>query len=182
LHGLIFSELRKYATARLGERAWEPLLAKAGLAGKLYVRVSTYPDTDVTAIVSAAAATTGRPVQAVLEDFGEFMAPDLLAAYGELLKAEWKTLDVIENTEATMHRFVRVNNPGATPPQLVSKRASEREVIVVYSSPRKLCAIAKGIIRGIAKERGESVTITEPACMLKGEHACRLHVRLDSPA
>jgi predicted hydrocarbon binding protein len=41
-----------------------------------------------------------------------------------------------------------------------------------------MCAVAKGIVRGVAKHHGESVTITEAECMLTGGKECRLAVRL----
>jgi hypothetical protein len=33
--------------------------------------------------------------------------------FGHLLLPEWKTIDVIDNTEGTVHTVVRVKNPGA---------------------------------------------------------------------
>ena len=180
MHGLIFAELKKYVDTTLGAAAWGPLAAKAGLSGKLYLPVSTYPDADVVSLVSAAADTTGLTRDAILQGFGEFMAPDLLRMYGSLLRKEWKTLDILEHTEETIHRVVRIQNPGADPPKLVAKRRSETEVVIVYSSARRMCGVAKGIVRGIARERGESIVLSETVCMLKGWDRCELVVRLDA--
>jgi predicted hydrocarbon binding protein len=177
MHGLIFAELQKYVGKTLGETAWESLLAKAGLAGKLYMPVSTYPDAEAGALVSAASSITGLTADAILQDFGEFIAPDLLRMYGSLLNKEWRTLDILEHTEETIHRVVRVQNAGADPPKLVAKRSSESEVVITYTSGRKMCGVAKGIVRGIAKERGESVVISETTCMLRGGSRCELVVR-----
>ena len=178
MHGLIFAELKKYVDHVLGPQAWEPLLAKAGLAGKLYMPVSTYPDTEAVALVTAASATTGLPADTVLQGFGEFIAPDLLRMYGSLLPREWKTLDILEHTEETIHRVVRAQTPGADPPKLVAKRSSAQEVVITYTSERRMCGVAKGIVRGIAKERGEGVAISETTCMLAGADRCELVVRL----
>ena len=51
---------------------------------------------------------TGQPTLALLEDFGQFIVPSLLRMYGHLLKAGWKSIDVIEHTEGTVHTVVRV--------------------------------------------------------------------------
>jgi len=49
-------------------------------------------------------------------------------------------------------------------------------VVITYTSPRKMCAVAKGIIRGVAAHYQEQVTVDEPQCMLRGDAACVLHV------
>jgi len=175
---LIFAELKKYVDTKLGAAAWPSLLTKAGLAGKLYMPVSTYPDAEAASLVTAASTLTGLTTDAILQDFGEFIAPDLLRMYGSLIRKEWGTLDILERTEQTIHRVVRTQNPGAEPPQLVSKRTSETEVLITYTSARRMCGVAKGIVRGIARERGENVVISEETCMLLGGTKCELVVRI----
>lgn len=60
----------------------------------------------------AASSILGLPVAEVLEDFGECIAPALMKMFGHLLLPEWRTIDVIDNTEGMVHSLVRVN-PGA---------------------------------------------------------------------
>lgn len=177
MHGVIFVELKKFVDDRLGDEAWSDLLRKAALEGRIYLPVQVYPDAEAMALVSAACARTGLGADPLLQQFGEFIAPDLLRMYGSLLKGEWKTLEVVENTEATIHRVVRARNPGARPPELHTERAGPNEVVVVYGSARKMCGIAKGIVRGLARHFGERVTIEELACMHSGAPECRISVR-----
>ena len=40
-----------------------------------------------------------------------------------------------------------------------------------------MCAVAKGIVRGLARHYGEAVTIDEMTCMLEGGGECRIAVR-----
>src|SRR5687768_15754319 len=49
MHGIIFVELQKYVTARLGESTWAVLLADAGLRNQHYFPSSEYPDTQAMA-------------------------------------------------------------------------------------------------------------------------------------
>lgn len=180
MHGIIFSELKKYVDTKLGGDAWTKLLQEAGLKMKVYMPIHTYPDQDAVALVTTAAKITGQPVDSVLQSFGEFIAPDLLRMYGTLLKKEWKTLDILERTEETIHRVVRSQNPGAEPPRLQCTRLSATTLVIVYSSSRRMCGVAKGIIRGIAAELGEKVVVSEATCMLKGGARCEISVRLES--
>jgi hypothetical protein len=180
MHGIIFSELKKYVDTKLGADAWTGLVHAAGLPTKIYMPIHTYPDQEAVALVSAASQITGQPVDAVLQSFGEFIVPDLLRMYGSLLKKEWKTLDVLEHTEETIHRVVRSQNPGAEPPRLQCTRLSATTLVIAYTSSRKMCGVAKGIVRGIAAEFGDKVIVSESTCMLKGGTKCEISVRLES--
>jgi len=72
---------------------------------------------------------------------------------------------------------VRHRNPGARPPELRCQRVGPDEVVVVYSSARKMCAVAKGIARGMARHFQETVAVNESACMLVGAKECPISVR-----
>ena len=86
MHGLIFAELQKYAETKHGKGTWQALLKKAGLETKVYLAIQEYRDAEVVALVVAASSMTGLPVAEVLEDFGEFIVPDLVKMYGHLLR------------------------------------------------------------------------------------------------
>lgn len=115
----------------------------------------------------------------ILEDFGTFVVEPLLTVYYAIVEPEWRTLDVLEHTERTIHTVVRRRNPGATPPALRTQRLSSSGVEIRYSSPRRMCAFARGLIGGIANDFNEAIEILEPACMLRGGSECVLLVRRD---
>ena len=177
MHGIIHLELKQFVADNYGEPAWRSLLERAGLAQQIYTPLQSYPDAEMLSLVTAASGLTGLPASELLEAFGTFLAPRYLALYGSLLKPEWRTLDVIEHTEETIHRVVRRRQPGAAPPRLKAERVEPNQVVVVYDSPRKLCAVARGIVRGLAKHYGETIEILESTCMHRGEPACTLTFR-----
>jgi hypothetical protein len=182
MHGIVHAELQKFVIARHGRPAWQELLKLAGLGTKTYLTSQQYPDADIAALVTHAATMTGKPASDLLEEFGEFIAPDLIDMYRPILKPEWRTLDLLEHTEATIHSVVRLRNPGAAPPQLRCRRTAPAEVHLSYDSDRKMCAVARGIVRGVAKHFGESVTIVESACMHRGAPSCEISIKLAAPS
>lgn len=159
MHGLIFVELKKFVGFSHGAEAWRESLDKTGDAHRIYLPSRSYPDDELIGLLGAASALTGNTRDALLEAFGEFIVPDLVQVYRAHINRTWKTLELVENTEATMHRVVRRVNRGATPPELKVERTGSNEVVVVYASARKLCALAKGILRGIGKHYDERVAI-----------------------
>jgi predicted hydrocarbon binding protein len=177
MHGTIFAELQKYVETKLGPQAWPTLLKESSLGERTYNPLEEYPDAEAVALVSTASRITGHEVPAILEDFGEFIAPDLLEMYWALIQPGWKTLDVIEHTERAVHEVVRLKNPGAKPPYLRAERASPDEVILTYSSPRRMCKIAEGISKGLARFFKERIAIEQTSCMSRGDSSCRIRVR-----
>ena len=178
MHGVIHIELKRYLTKKHGASAWEAALQEAGLAGRTYDSTHAYPDEETGALVCAAAKVASMSRPALLEAFGEFIAPALLAFFPRLIDPAWKTLDLIVNTEGTIHTVVRTAKAGALPPELKASRIGPREVQVDYSSRRGMCGLAKGIIKGVARHYQEEVEIQETQCMSQGAQSCILMVRI----
>lgn len=177
MHGTIFVELKKYVDTRLGDEAWRSLLQEAGLRDRQYEALGQYADEEAVKLVSTASRITGQEASAILEDFGEFIAPDLLEMYWALVSPEWKTLDVIEHTESAIHEVVRLKNPGAEPPRLHVERRGPDELVISYDSARRLCKVAEGIAKGLARHFREAIALEQTTCMLRGDRSCTIRVR-----
>jgi tRNA A-37 threonylcarbamoyl transferase component Bud32 len=173
VHGLIFFYLQKFAdVAAAGSTSWKGIRSTVTTTASKFLPSGTYPDADAVAILSTIAETTGRPLPSILEEFGEFLAPHLVKVAGTVVDPSWRTLDLIEHTESIIHTMVRKTNPGAAPPVLETVRQSPDELHLVYSSARRLCPLAVGLMRGIAAHYGESIRIDEPSCLLRGDPFC----------
>lgn len=181
MHAIIHLALKKHAESRYGTEAWLGFLEVAGVPRTLpYVRVGEYPDQELLDIIAAIARSREASVDTVLEEFGVSIAPDLIAMYPRLMRPEWRSLDLICHTEQTIHAVVRRRHAEARPAVLKCERLSPTEVRLTYVSARKLCTLARGIIRGVARHYGEVLSIEHPACMLQGAPACELRLRLES--
>ena len=174
MHGIVFAELQKFVTSKLAHDGWKKVAEKAGLAHKVYLAAGQYPDSEIVSLVTAASAITGQEPFQIVEAFGEFLVPSLMKMYGHLLKPNWKSLDVIEHTEATVHTVVRSSDKDAKPPNLRARRAGPDTVILVYDSPRKMCALAMGIGKGLARHFRETLATEQTQCMLKGAATCEI--------
>jgi hypothetical protein len=178
MHGYIFLEVEKFVTTVLGAAAWRKVTAQAGLAERKYLNGLDYPDEEVVALVIAAHQITEMPVPDILQAFGKFLGADLFKAFRPLIDPRWRTLEFLENVEATIHRVVRQRSAKSKPPALHCTRQSRSEVLIEYSSARRLCHLAKGIVLGVAEHYGDTVALTEETCMLNGDPHCRIWVAL----
>jgi len=174
MHGTMFFHLHRYAEKTWGHDAWRNLFATAGMTESVYSSTSVYPDEDMVALVHAAAETTGLASFEILQSFGEYLAPELIAIYPGLVDSRWRTLDLICQAETVIHNVVRAHSPDAMPPVLRAQRINDREVHMVYASPRMMCALLKGIAKGVAHHYGEELTFNEESCMLDGAPFCSI--------
>jgi predicted hydrocarbon binding protein len=181
VHGVIFLELNRFVDARLGSAAWMEVIGSAGLTHPRYAPTQIYPDGDLQAIVAEVSRRMGLEPQQVLEEFGTYVVPSLATLYSALIDADWTLLEMLEHTESTIHRVVRIRAPGAAPPQIRCRRLAFDQVEILYSSDRRLCAFARGILRGLAALYEQPSEVTEPECMLQGSPACRILVKASPP-
>jgi nitrite reductase (NADH) large subunit len=181
MHGMIFGELKKFVDTNLGGDSWVTLLDKAGFAKRVYIPVKEYPDKEIVRLVVTASKITGIQIPDLLKSFGIFMVPDLLLLFRRQIQPDWNLMDLYAQIEDTIHNVVRLKNPGAKPPQLRVHRKSPNEVIIYYSSSRKMCALGIGLIQGIADSFGDLVVINETTCMHHGDACCTISVKLETP-
>lgn len=157
---MIHTELRKFVVENYNEEVWETILNKAGLKGKKYLTMQNYSDKETLAIVGAAVEVSGIPLEELLETFGKFIAPDLIRMYRALVDPDWTTKEFLLNIEGTMHKAVRDRNVGAKPPVLSFRDMGENKLQFIYTSSRNLIPVALGIMKGVAEQYDETVTVT----------------------
>lgn len=177
MHGAIVHSLGKYIQATHGPSVLADVLAESAIADTRLMPTRPYADADVLTVLQGVVRRTGQPVAAVLEGFGEYLAPILLEMYGTLLDWRWRTLEVIENTESTIHRAVRIRDASAAPPLLHVERTGPAEVTIAYASSRRMCHLAIGIARGIAAHFRERIEIEQPTCMHRHDERCLIVIR-----
>jgi hypothetical protein len=177
MHGIVYGGLRRFFLATFDAQAWDQAMTAAGLPGHTFDSTKHYTDAPLGPLLKVACERSGLEPMAIQEAFGEFLGPDLMRLYRNLIDPRWRTLDLIENTEKIIHAAVRKRQPGADPPILRISRPSPHEVVVKYSSPRRLCGMAKGIARALAYEFAEQVVVAEPHCQIRGDPECELRIR-----
>jgi hypothetical protein len=150
MHGTILLLLKRYVQTQYDHAAWVRLVEAAGIPSGDFSHKEVYPDEHLYALVGQAAKTTGLTDNALHEKFGEYLVPDLMYMYQRFVKPEWRTLDMLEHTEHSMHNQVRREHPENSPPVLNVQRLSENEVFIDYVSPRRMGGLAVGIVRGLA--------------------------------
>ena len=177
MHGTIFSLLKRYVQTQYDHSTWLKLVEAAGLTSADFSHKEVYPDEHLYAIVGQAAEATGIPASELHEKFGEYLVPDLMYMYQKYLKPEWRTLEMLEHTEHTMHYQVRKEHPENSPPVLQVQRLNDQEVLINYVSPRRMGGLAVGIVRGLATYFDEADRIDVHPTTSEDGQRVQIHVR-----
>jgi DNA-binding Lrp family transcriptional regulator len=176
VQGVIFDELEKYVVRELGQTGLSRIRDLTGRGTGGYQFDKAYPDDEMFVILRGLVEATKRAPEEMVEEFGEVLASGLLEVYGFLVDPRWSFLEFLLNTDMVIHAGVKLNTPGAKPPLIQALRAGPETVKISYRSRRRLCPLAKGIVRGVAAYYKVAIVLTEELCMLRGDSECVITV------
>jgi predicted hydrocarbon binding protein len=181
LKGIMFDLLEATVSATHGAHVWDDLLEETGLTGA-YTTLGNYPDGELVALIGALAAHTGRSDREALRWFGRAAMPSLARAYPEFFAGHDDTRTFVGTLNDIIHPEVRKLYPGADVPSFGFHASDDGSITLRYGSPRRMCALAEGLIEGAAAQFDQVVTIEQPDCMLRGDELCTIEVRVDDRA
>lgn len=176
MKGAIFIALNEMIESQYGVDVWEALLEEVNPdCGGVYTSVENYPDEDVVKFVLAISKKLDVESSVVTRLFGRFLFDELNNKYpifSELNPEFYRYIDSIENV---IHKEVRKLFDEPSLPKLDTER-SEKGMTLVYSSPRKLCFLAEGLIYGAADYFNKKIEIDHYQCMHDGHDCCHLRI------
>ena len=174
MHGLIFASFRDYLATEHG-----PAVARDVTAGEpQYTLSEAYPDEQFLVLLERGCTRTGLSLEELLFEFGVFTAATTFARlYSVLFKLSPTARDFLLTVETPIHDTVRVALPDARPPELRVTDLGEDGLEIVYTSPRRICAMLRGLVEGTGRVYEETLQVEEPECMHRGASACRVLVR-----
>lgn len=177
MKGIVFNILNEMIEEQLGMEAWDTLLTQTELDG-IYVATQTYPDEELLTLVAAAQAHTGVPAADLIRAFGEYMVPRFAKNYPVFFENEDNLKSFLLTVDQVIHVEVRKLYPEAGLPEFQYEDRDDDSLTMIYRSPRKLCALAEGLIAGSAKHFNQSYDLAHDICMLNGSDHCKLELRM----
>jgi hypothetical protein len=174
VHGLIFASFRDYLVTEHGAA-----LANDVTAGEpRYTLSEAYPDEQFLALLERACSLTGLAQDDLLFEFGVFTAARTFARlYAVVFRASPTARDFLLTVETPIHEVIRETMPEARPPELAVTDLGEQGLEILYTSPRRICAMLRGLVEGTGRVYGETLEVEEPECMHDGAPACRVLIR-----
>jgi hypothetical protein len=175
--GIVFNLLEEVVSTEYSDTTWDQLLDAAGLDGA-YTSLGSYGDDEMFALVRVASEVLGIPENEVLRWFGQRAMPLLAKRYPAFFANHASVRGFLLTLNNIIHPEVRKLYPGAQTPVFDFDTSLGDVLAIGYNSPRRLCALAEGFMRGAAQYYGEALDIEQPQCMHRGDARCVFHVRV----
>ena len=180
MKGIVFNLLEAVVRRDHGDDAWEALLEAADVDGA-YTSLGNYPDQQLMQLVGAASSALGMPADDVVRWFGRNALPLLAQKHPHFFQAHASTRPFLLALNDVIHSEVRKLYPGADVPVFTYDTSSPDVLLLHYSSPRRMCALAEGFIEATAAHYEEELSLDQPQCMKRGDAQCVLRVAVRKP-
>ena len=161
MKGVVFTEFLDFVAMRFGDDMVDDIIAASQLpSGGAYTAVGTYSHAEMASLCQALAARSEQPVPALLRSFGEHLSVRFAQHYPAFFSRSKGFFDFLESIEAHIHVEVRKLYPDAELPSFRIERREPALIVMQYRSPRRLEALAEGLILGSARHFGVAVQVS----------------------
>jgi len=180
MKGIIFTSLNDMIEEKYGLETWSKVLDKVNPTSKgIYTAGGTYNDDELKAYVTELAKLENLTPNQTLEAFGIYLFPVLASKYPVFIPKGITFKEFMKSIDKIIHVEVNKLYPEAALPTLSYEDPAPNQLIIIYRSPRKLCALAKGLTQGAANHFKVSIQIQETLCMHHGDDHCCLEVNIE---
>ncbi len=184
MKGIIFNLLEAYLTSIIGEGGFEQIVRQCALKTTdpmLMVAPGTYPDADFLEIVQAAAGELQVPEAEFFRNFGRYAIPRMAERYPNFFTPFTSPKDFLKFIGMVHLVEVKKIFLDAEVPDFSFQDIGTDEIILRYSSRRRLCHMVEGLIEGLAVYYKVRVRYLQPRCLMKGDEVCEFHIRFYEP-
>jgi hypothetical protein len=176
MKGIVYTLFNDLVEERFGLDVWDQLLARcAPDSGGVYTAAASYHDRELFDMVAALSEISGAPANDLVRTFGEYS----MLAFGRQFPTLFEDHDaksLLHSVHDVIHVEVKKLFPGATPPMFEYEDPATDRLVMLYRSPRKLCAFAEGLINGTAAHYDIDIRHQQSQCMLHGDDHCRFEL------
>lgn len=175
IKGVIFDVAREVVAELLGEDQWDQAVESAGFEGA-YTSLGSYPDEEMSTLVVLLSEAAGLSIEDTLRTVGQHGYTHLEARQPELVAGVDDMGALLHSLDDVIHTEVRKLYPDSTVPQFAVADQGPDHWQLTYSSERRMCHLAEGLLLGFAGSRDIDATITHVSCQNLGDASCVLDV------
>lgn len=160
MKGIVFTELIEMVETKWGLSVADKMLEPEGLSsGGVYTSVGTYDDKDIVILLQRLGAKTQMESGELQYHFGRYIFKSFATGYQEMLKGFHTTFALLSKLDDFIHPAVQKLYPDAELPGFAVLSKDDSQLIMNYSSKRKMPKFAEGLIYAAANHFGEQVQV-----------------------
>jgi len=177
MKGIVFTTLNSFVVEKFGFEAWEMLLESAKPQSQgIYLSTETYQNEELMTLLGTLCQQKSLEIEDAIEEFGFYMFETLATHYPVFIKPGMNLKDFLLTIHNVIHVEVRKLYPDASLPVITYEDPAPMRLVMIYKSPRKLCRLAEGLIKGAAKHFKTKIDVKHIMCMHKGADHCRIEI------
>jgi hypothetical protein len=182
MYGLINSAIRALVISKHGAEQWERVRTSSGLASDTFNTMDAYPDEMTGRLVGTAASVLGIEADSFMEDLGDFwVSYTSTQGYGPLLEACGESLREALFSLDALHARVGRSFPKLIPPSFRCETIDEQLLRMHYYTRRRgMCPMIPGLLNGLARHFGSTLSIRHDTCVREGADHCEFILQLHS--
>jgi hypothetical protein len=160
MKGVVFTEFLGFVKENYGEDTVDDIIDASALpSGGAYTSVGTYPPAEMDTLCAALSTQTQEPAAKLVCRFGLHLSKAFAVDYPEFFSKSDSFFDFLSSVEDHIHVEVRKLYPDAELPSFRVVSRTPTEMIIDYESPRRMSALAEGLILGSAKKFGVTARV-----------------------
>ncbi|WP_239642784.1 heme NO-binding domain-containing protein [Shewanella sp. POL2] len=170
--------LEDMVVAQCGMSVWNDLLEKHAPKDRVYVSAKSYAESELFSIVQDVAQRLNMPIQDVVKAFGQFLFNGLASRHAGVVEHFEDFTSLVMGIHDVIHLEVNKLYHEPSLPNITGQHLSDNQIALRYSSPRRLCFCAEGLLFGAAEHFKQKIQITHDTCMHTGADHCMLIIEL----
>lgn len=179
MKGSVFLGFEAFINDTYGMQRWQECLdATSNDHQDVYIAADLYDDSELVSLVQAASQLSDIDISELLRMFGEHFFSTLFSLVEKKLPENLTLFEFLRLVDSVIHVEVQKADINAYTPNLFYDSPRESELLMRYSSKRKLCFFAEGLVLGAAKQFDVEVDVTQPQCIHSGDHECLLKITI----
>jgi hypothetical protein len=177
MKGIIFTVFNDMIEEKYGLAMLDELIIQLNPPNQgSYAAGGTYQDSELMSLVTLTAKRLNVAPYQLLTDFGKYMFPVLAKKHPLFVSSTMTLKEFLKTVDGIIHVEVKKIDQDANLPTISYLEPSPNQLIMIYQSPRQLCALATGLIQGAAAYFKQTVNINHPICMHQHADHCRLEI------
>ena len=177
MRGIIYTALADMVESKYGLDVWHKMLDDCELQhGGSYTAGGDYSDKELFCLVEKLCTLLDIPQNVALRAFGHYLIGSLLSEHRGYIEKHDNLKSFLMSIDNVIHVDVEKLYPGASTPFLRYIDRDEDKLTIFYSSSRKLCFLAEGLIYGAAEYFNCAIQLDHVNCMHDGDDYCRFEI------
>jgi len=147
MKGIVFTEFLDMVEKEFGYEMVDHIIENSDLPSKgIYTAIGTYHHSEIVALLTNLSQKTEMDPQALLKAFGGYLFDTFLKQYPQFFEAHDHAFKFLESIDNHIHVEVQKLYPEATLPKFVTETTTDGDLVMTYTSERKMASLALGLI------------------------------------